>query len=292
MQLREILGPENIVVPLEAESLHEAIIALIHRLAQQGVVRTPVDVERLIGAAGGRDLISIGDRIVLPHQRTDAVDRLAVALGITREPLAAPETGDRVRPRIVVLILAPREAASGYLQALGAIGRLLRDDRIVERLLAARSVEDVLAIQDLVDLRIEPQLSVRDVMAHDVPVVGPDAPAREALETMVRERVNAVVVTGEKREVLGIVSEIDLLRALLPQVLPTGDREGGGPGLGALKVRDVMTRSVLCISPDMALDEAASTMMNKNVEQLPVVSEGRLTGILTRAEIIRKLFVR
>jgi CBS domain-containing protein/mannitol/fructose-specific phosphotransferase system IIA component (Ntr-type) len=291
MQLREILGPENILVPLEAASLHEAIIALIQRLAQHGIVRTSVDVERLVASAGGRDLVTIGDQVALPHQRTDAVDRLVVALGIAREPLAAPEAGDRVRPRIVFLILAPREGASSYLQALAAIGRLLRDDRIVDRLLAARSAEDVLAIRDLGDLRIEPQLAVRDVMAHDVPVVAPDAPAREALETMIRERVNAVVVTGEKQEVLGIVSEVDLMRALLPQVPPAGDREAG-PGLGALKVRDVMTRSVLCISPELGLDEAASTMINKNVEQLPVVSEGRLTGILTRAEIIRKLFAR
>jgi CBS domain-containing protein len=53
-----------------------------------------------------------------------------------------------------------------------------------------------------------------------------------------------------------------------------------------------MTRSVLCVSEDLGLTEAANLMNSKNVEQLPVTAEGRLTGFLTRGDIIRKLFAR
>jgi CBS domain-containing protein len=42
----------------------------------------------------------------------------------------------------------------------------------------------------------------------------------------------------------------------------------------------------------MGLDEVANLMINKDVEQFPVVSEGKLTGFLSRADIIRKLFGR
>jgi CBS domain-containing protein len=132
---------------------------------------------------------------------------------------------------------------------------------------------------------------VADVMTHRVPVLSPDSPVREAVDVMVRERVRAIPVVGEKHEVLGIVSEGDVMRALLPQIPRTADPDAP-PDPGALKVRDIMTRSVLCISGEMGLDEAAHMMMNKDVEQLPVVSEGRLTGFLTRGEIIRKLFAR
>jgi CBS domain-containing protein len=51
-----------------------------------------------------------------------------------------------------------------------------------------------------------------------------------------------------------------------------------------------MSRSVMCISEDQGLAEVATIMVNKDVERLPVVSEGRLTGFLTRGDIIRKLF--
>jgi len=291
MKLRELLTAANIIVPLEATSLREAVIALVQRLAQQGLVRTPPSIDRLVSDTSGRDLVTIGERIALPHQRTDAVDRLTVALGVAPQPLATPEIGDRVRPQIVILILAPRDGASRYLQTLAALGRLLRQDRVVDALLAARSPEDVIAIPELHELSIEPELAVRHIMAHHVPVASPEATARDVVEIMVREHARAVVVTGEKHEVLGIVSEVDVMRALLPQI-PRAGEQGDSASLPPIPVREIMTRSVLCVSADMGLDEAARLMINKDVEQLPVVSEGKLTGLLTRSEIIRKLFAR
>ncbi len=46
----------------------------------------------------------------------------------------------------------------------------------------------------------------------------------------------------------------------------------------------------MCISEDQALQEVASLMVNKDVERIPVVNEGKLTGFLTRGDILRKLF--
>ena len=58
---------------------------------------------------------------------------------------------------------------------------------------------------------------------------------------------------------------------------------------GARTVRDVMTRQVLCVSPDQPIAEVASLMSNKDVDRVPVVREGRLVGFLTRGDIVRKL---
>jgi len=54
-------------------------------------------------------------------------------------------------------------------------------------------------------------------------------------------------------------------------------------------VRDVMTRQVLCVSPEQPLAEVAALMANKDVDRVPVVREGRLVGFLTRGDIVRKL---
>jgi CBS domain-containing protein len=53
-----------------------------------------------------------------------------------------------------------------------------------------------------------------------------------------------------------------------------------------------MTRTVLCVSEDQSLLEAANLMVNRDVEQLPVVREGELIGFLTRDAILRILFGR
>jgi CBS domain-containing protein len=62
-----------------------------------------------------------------------------------------------------------------------------------------------------------------------------------------------------------------------------------GPGDRPKQVRDVMTRQVLCVSPDQPVAEVAAMMTNKDVDRVPVVRDGRLVGFLTRGDIVRKL---
>jgi CBS domain-containing protein len=133
------------------------------------------------------------------------------------------------------------------------------------------------------------QLTVRDIMVR-VDAVSPDLPVRAAVRLMVQKRLRALPVVGDKQEVLGVLSEWDVMRAILPQVPRTETVVFTDLEDSELRVRDIMTRSVLCISEDLSLDEAANMMLNKNVEQFPVVNEGKLSGLLTRGDIIRRLF--
>ena len=68
-----------------------------------------------------------------------------------------------------------------------------------------------------------------------------------------------------------------------------GGAEGGREEKPGLVARDFMTRTVLCVSEGQALVEAANMMVNRDVEQLPVVREGELVGFVTRDSILRAL---
>ncbi|HEX6939153.1 MAG TPA: CBS domain-containing protein [Longimicrobiales bacterium] len=294
MELRELLPRGHVLVPLEATTLRQAMDRLVRNLIADGEVRDPSALEKRLAEPRLRDVVAVGNEVALPHFRTDGVDHLIVTLGIAPQPLDAYDAHLDSRPRIVVLIIAPPEAATLYLQAVSALARLFRKEGVVARLAAARSPEDVLDLPELRELRIQPRLTARDIMSHRVDCVSPDTPVRDAVDLMVRHRLRALPVVGEKREVLGIVSEWDIMRALLPQIPRAGgETVGAAPEeLQDLRVRDIMSRTVLCISEEMGVDEVANTMINKDVEQFPVVSEGKLTGFLTRGDIIRKLFGR
>ncbi len=82
------------------------------------------------------------------------------------------------------------------------------------------------------------------------------------------------------------------MRALLPLPRADAERDADEPRAVTpqLSVRDVMNRSVLCVSEDLDLDEVVTTMVNKDLEVLPVVKDGALTGVVTRGEIVCKLF--
>lgn len=294
MTLRELLSAEHVVLPLEAGTLREALDQMLERLEQRGLVRDASAIRRLLSDTRMRDVVALGPDVVLPHFRTDAVTDLTMAIGISTRPIRVVDAPG-LQPRIVILILAPREAATLYLQTVSTISRMLEDDAVVERLAGAASADDVLAMPELQAARIQPRLTVRDIMSHRVWSVSPDQSAREAVDLMVRRRVAALPVVGEKGEVLGVVTDRELMSALLPQIPRAGDEADSPRRAAALRdsrVRDIMSRSVLCIAEEMGLNEVATLMINKDVEQVPVVSAGRLVGVLTRSDIIRKLFGR
>jgi CBS domain-containing protein len=292
MQLIELLPREHIVTPLRATTLRDALSELVALLAGLGHVRDAEKVERGLNGPRARDIVAVAPDVVLPHYRTGAVDALHVALGLAPHGLDARDMGIETRPRVVALILAPTDAATLYLQTVAALARVFRDPRTVDRIVAAATPEDVLSAADLANLRLQPRLTVRDIMIHGVSSVTPATSVRDTVDLMLRRRLRAIPVVGEKLEVLGIISEWDIMRGLLPQIPRAGQESGTDIVPETLRVRDIMTRSVLCISEELGLEEAANMMINKDVEQFPVTSEGKLSGFLTRSDIIRKLFGR
>jgi CBS domain-containing protein/mannitol/fructose-specific phosphotransferase system IIA component (Ntr-type) len=291
MQLHELLPPEHIVAPLEATTLRAALAEMLARLDQADALLDPAALERALNAPRGPGVVAAGEDVVLPHFRTDAVDRLIVALGISPQGLDGRDLGMEGRPRIIALILAPTRAATLYLQAVSVLARWLREDDVVRRLASADAVQ-ARQMAMAAALRLQPRLTVRDIMVQGVRSVTAGTSVREAVDVMVRQRMRALPVVGEKQEVLGVISERDVMRGLLPQIPRAGQEGTAAIVPETLRVKDVMTRSVLCITEDLSIEEAANMMINKDVEQFPVTHDGRLTGFVTRGDVIRKLFGR
>ncbi len=130
------------------------------------------------------------------------------------------------------------------------------------------------------------KLQVTDALVPSKYRVYPDTPLSEVVDLMVRRSLRAIPVVGEQYEVLGILTSGDALAYMLNWGRP-GDEEPA-PDEGPI-ARDVMTRSVLCVSEEQPLPEAANMMVNRDVEQLAVVREGEFIGFITRDSVLRKL---
>lgn len=290
--LSQHLPVDHITVPLRAHTFKDALAEMVARLVSEGAIRDVPALEHALASARGRDVVSIGRDVALPHIRTDAVDHLLVSLGVAHEPLDQGESGLDVAPRVIALVLAPPEAATLYLQTVAALARFFASGDVVHRLHEAKSPADVVDMPEFSALKIRPELTVRDLMTHDPTTVAPDTKARDAVDIMVQKRLRALPVVGEKGEVLGVLTEWEVMRALLPHIPRAGESTALDEESEELTVREVMTRSVLCVSEEMGLEEAVNLMLNKKVEQLPVVRESSFSGMLTRSDIIRKLFAR
>jgi len=139
-------------------------------------------------------------------------------------------------------------------------------------------------------------MRVDDVMTTDVATVTPGASLKDVARILVERDISGVPVVDADGDVLGVVSEADLLAKERAEP-PTR----GGPlawlvdpievierrKLGARLAGEVMTSPAVTIAPYRNLATAAGIMLDNRVNRLPVVSDGKLVGIVTRADLVR-----
>jgi CBS domain-containing protein len=299
VKLRDVVQPAHVVVPLEAAAVAQATHRLADLVVKAGAVADPKRLKAALTAAKLEDVVQVGEHAFLPHLRTDAVDRLVAAIGVAAKPIAWEKDRQRAA-RIVILVLAPPREAARYLQVVAAFARVLGDMDTVQGILSATSPEAVLAAGALGEVELPGQLYVRDVMTPHVFTASPEQALGEVARLMVERDVRALPVVDEGGALVGMVTHRELLRHLLPEYVQrstTGTyraptkaeiaRAGADPR--ELPVRQVMARSVLSVSEDQTLSEAATLMSGKDVDRLPVTREGAVVGFLTRADLVRRL---
>jgi acetoin utilization protein AcuB len=134
---------------------------------------------------------------------------------------------------------------------------------------------------------------VSDVMSRDVATIAAGASCREAVDRMVRRKVRHLPVVEGDGRLVGIVTDRDLRHSLFAPALFT---DTGGVSVdalfGAVSVKDVMSAPVVTATPEQALEDAARLMVEDKIGSLPVVAEGRVIGILTETDLLRRLCAR
>lgn len=290
MKLANLLTPERIVVPLRADDFAGGVEALLQRLSGIGAVHDASELaERIVSGASG-EILHVTDQVAVVAARTPAVSDLTVALGVASRPLAAPREGmPEAQVRILLLLLTPRRLSTLKAQVIPTLARSLRDEQRVRRLMTVESAPQVLGFDEFMELEIEERLLVEDAVTPLTYRVYPETPLTEVVDLIVRRKIQAVPVVGKKHELLGIITEGDALRHLLPRLL-SGEEPDGSEEAPVTTARDVMSRSVMGVSEEQGLVEAANLMVNKNVAQLPVVREGELIGFVTRDTLLKRLF--
>jgi CBS domain-containing protein len=114
---------------------------------------------------------------------------------------------------------------------------------------------------------------VRDLMATRLHSVGPDDTVGEAVALMAQNRVGSVLVM-EGETLLGIFTERDTVRAI--------SQSHDAP---RHEITSWMTRDPLTVGPDLEVEEALQTMLDKGFRHLPVVEKGKVVGIVSMRDL-------
>ena len=136
-----------------------------------------------------------------------------------------------------------------------------------------------------------------DVMTTGAATVKPSASLAEAARLMTEHRISGLPVVDEGGKLVGIVSEGDFLRR------QGGDRmrwieaflDGGSNAVGDLssrRVEDIMSKDPVSAGVETPLTEIVDAMERHNVKRIPVVDDGRVVGIVSRANLLLALLRR
>ena len=138
-----------------------------------------------------------------------------------------------------------------------------------------------------------------DVMTHAVVTIVPSASIQDAAKSPIEHRVSGLPVVDGEGRVIGIITEADLI---VRQKSPTERRSwwhrfSSNPERRAQDYRktagstvgDVMTRAVICIDPGMPVEAIAALLDRRGIKRVPVVTHGRLVGIVSRADLVKAL---
>jgi len=146
-------------------------------------------------------------------------------------------------------------------------------------------------------------MKVRDIMSTKVVTVSPSTTVREIAGLMVEKHVSGLPVLSDSGTLVGIVSEGDLLRR--PELGTQKHRRRWVSFFSgvdeqareftkthALRAGDVMTKQVIHVSEQTPLGDVVGLMEKHNIKRLPVLSDGKLVGIVSRADLLRALAAR
>jgi CBS domain-containing protein len=149
------------------------------------------------------------------------------------------------------------------------------------------------------------QAMVADVMTREVPTVHESATVEEIFDLLVASSHKRVVVVDDKRHVVGIVADSDLISRVSRESWPgimeiliskvpiakvSGEARNHIQKLRARSAKEFMTRDVITVRDKMPVASALALSAEKRVKRLPVVdAEGELVGIVGRTEMMRAL---
>jgi len=140
----------------------------------------------------------------------------------------------------------------------------------------------------------------QDVMTTEVLTASPETDIHELAKLLLERRISAVPVVDGQRRVVGIVSEGDLINRPESKTRHRGswwlelfsvaeDQARTYLHVHGNRVRDVMTTDVVTIAEDTPLAEVAALLERRRIKRVPVVREGRLVGVVSRANLLQGL---
>ncbi len=298
MKLSKLLTDNLVIADLQAKTKEEAVEVLLNKICSEYPL---LDHDKLAEAIAEREReenTSYGHGFAFPHARTDVVNRMYIAVGLSRKGLTS-KTPDNMPLRVVCLMLTPSNISQFYLQTLSAFARLARNGEYLQRLLNAKNSAEVIDVIHSSGVKVDRDLFVRDIMVDKVISVKRDTSLKEVANLLYKHHIGSMPVVDDEGKLLGQISNRDLITAALPDYKSLIDSLSMAPEVlpfddllkatEARTVSEFMSEENASCNEDTPVVELAAMMIFKNLRMVPIVRGERVVGVVVMSDIVSKI---
>ena len=111
-------------------------------------------------------------------------------------------------------------------------------------------------------------MNAKDIMTRDIITVAPTMSVKNLAMTLIKNQISGAPVAAKNGKILGVVSEADIIAK------------------SGKDVKAIMSKTVISVGEDTPIEEIARLMTTHAIKRLPVMAEGALVGIVSRADIV------
>ena len=112
----------------------------------------------------------------------------------------------------------------------------------------------------------------QDIMIRKIYTISPEASVQEVAQLLSRERISGAPVVDKDGKLLGIVTQADIIWNV---------------GRNGLRVADIMNPEIIAVDEKTPVSEIAILMSKRNIKRVPVMCDGKMVGIISRADIVQ-----
>ncbi|MDR0561565.1 MAG: PTS sugar transporter subunit IIA [Spirochaetaceae bacterium] len=297
MKLSSLLNPELVRIKASGKTKDELIDELIREiyrtrqyilLSEQKVREAVLEREQLGGTVFPNGLAT-------PHARLEGFSDLLIAVAIPAQPVQYENTVIRM----MILILTSQGASTLYLNTLSAFAKLSKDAEQFDRLCAAASSQGFVQVIKDCNIDVMQTLLVGSIMHQNFMSLSPEHTIKEAADMFYKNRLSYLPVVDSAGEFAGELTVLDLFAVGIPDYALKLENLQFLRRLEPfeellkkehdIRVRQVMKPVTLTIKEDAPVVEGIMQFIRSNRRHIPVVKQGKLTGIVGYMDILHKV---
>lgn len=307
--LSSLFSPGQILPGAQGTRVEETIRQMIELITGSDSAIDSKAVYQLVLARKRCGVMLLQPGVVVVHVRIAGLQRLRLALATSREgQLCCPDREDfvcveteAVSANLIVLMLAPADDPAIYLRAVASLSAICRREGFVEFLAALDTPELVWKTLAETGAALPDYVAARDIMRTDFARLRDTDSLYSAIDLFCSEGVTELPVVDADGDLVGIVSEEELIRLCLPEYITW--MEDLSPILNFEPFAEILRREaympvmeIMVLADRYAtVDEAtpaiqvAKVMMRRDVRQVLVVRDKELMGIISIQDFIHKV---